>query len=293
MKYIKTYESFDIYKLYNDIKSVEYIDIDPYDEEDWDESEDGDIMYKLNKYMDIDFQEYDSANKLFRYKKLNRKSILGDLIKLRNRKITQYKVESSKIFKQINIKKQQFNKKLNNILKKGQVVNSERNISLMNIKNSEVDEFIIYHFVKNSTELSVDKYECKVSQPSSNHIKENNSDLFLDDMWDEHLKYKNDISVILKQVTYNIENDIGGSESLGYNLYYPQFEYLVNKNEIIIESKNIKGQITKEYNNITDREISVLVNSISRISTNINSVDTILQNKLKEIENKYPQIKKT
>jgi len=292
MTFYKTFESFDIQNIFKEINKIELLNIDPYNEEDWYESEDGDIVYRINQYMDIDIQKYDSLKKLYRYKKLNRSNLLNDLIKIRNRKITQYKVKSEKLFRLISKKKLDFNKRLNDIMINGEVENSDKNISLINIKEQEISGFTFYYFTRNEKDISVDKYECKILKPSSDFLQENN-DLFIDDMWDEHIKYINDISITLKQITFNVRDEVGGPNTLVYNIYYPQLEHLVNNNEIILESTNVKNKLKIEFDKITKKDISSYINEINRILVNINSVDVIMGNKLKNLEKRFPQIKKS
>jgi len=48
MKFLKKYESFDISQIYDEIKNIKEIELDPFDEEDWDELDEGDMIYHLN-----------------------------------------------------------------------------------------------------------------------------------------------------------------------------------------------------------------------------------------------------
>ena len=149
------------------------------------------------------------------FSKLTRVSILKSLIKMRNRQVTRGKLKSENIFRKINERKKEVDNQINKILKKGNVINSNRNITLDDIKNKKISgEFTIYHVIKNKLSPVVDKYE------SSLNINENKRDEIFLDFWEEIEKYKGEVAIKFKQKTFN--NVDSGTEPIGEskNLYY-------------------------------------------------------------------------
>jgi len=286
VKYIKFFESFDILKYVDEINNFKLIDIDPYGEEEWDEVEIGDMIYNVDKFMNINFEIYNGTQDIkTKFKKLTRISILKSLIKIRNKQVTRNKLKSENIFRKINKKKNDINNQIDIILKDGKVKNSNRNVTLSDIKNGLVNSFVMYYISKNNTPV-VDKYISNIV------IHESRKDIFIDDFWDEVEKYKNDISIKIEQKTFN--SRYTGIESAGNikNLYFTQLEYLVNEKEIILESTNVEDEVKIQLNKIIKIESDDMINDLNKIKKDLNNIDYFINQKLDIIEKRFPDIKK-
>jgi len=285
MQYIKTFESFDISKYIEEINKYQLIDLDPYDEEDWDELEEGDIVYMMDKYMNINFEIYDGTQDInLTYNKLTRQSILKSLIKMRNRQITRNKLETEKIFRLIDEKKKELDKNIKTILDNGKVENSNKSISLEDIENLKVSEFILYNVLPRKGKPIVVKYKA-----TSHMTKESKrEDLFLDDWWDEVEKYKGQVGLSLEQLTSS-----EGEETLNPNYYFSQLKFLIEEGEIVIESPNVREKISKDIEQVVKIDTKNLMDKIKDINSELGTGDNLMKRKLKQIEDRFPDIKKT
>jgi len=285
MQYIKTFETFDITKYLDEINNYQLLDLDPYDEEDWDELEEGDIVYMMDKYMNINFEVYDGTQDInITYHKLTRNSILQSLIKMRNRQITRNKLETEKIFRIIAEKRRELDKNIQKILKKGKVENSNKIITLEDIENLKVSEFFLYNILSKKGQPIIVKYKAKTHMTKESKKE----DLFLDEWWDEVEKYKGQVGLSIEQIT-----DSEGEEPLQQNYYFPQLKFLIDEGEIVIESPNVINEISKDIKRVINVDTKDLMNKVKNINGDLKSGNNLMKRKLKQIEDRFPDIKKT
>jgi len=279
---LKIFETFDILKFVDEINKMSKINIDPYNEEDWDEIENGDIVFYITINNKINFEKYDGSQNLNKFKKLNRESILNSIIKMRNRQITKNKIENETIFRKINHYINNHKIYVETLIKNAKIVETTTNITIDDIINKRINNFIIYYISSNKNGTIIDKYKATLN------INENN--IFLDNWWDEVEKYKGEIGISFKQITFN--NVKIKEEPLNTNLYMTQLKYLIEKNEIILESKNILIDIKKILNDKLNDNLKYFKNELIDIKSNMDKDIKKLKNILKMIEYRFPEIKK-
>jgi len=284
MQSVKTLNSDNPIKKFNkyieELNKYNTIDmsIDPYEEEEWDELENGDIIFNMNNFMKINFEVYNVNNNISKYKKLTRNYLVKEIIKIRNRLVNSSTINIENIFRTINKKEKEFENKLNLIFKHGNVENSNRNVILSDIKNNKISNFTIYYI--NKTPCAIDRYEVKSTLPFNES-----------DWWSDVEKYKNDIRLSLDQKTHNIECKAGGCESLGKMLYYSELEKMVNDNEIILESTNVKHQIQQQIHDTSNIEVKTMYNKLDTIYNDLTKYDKMVSDKIKMVEHRFPEIK--
>lgn len=274
------------YKIkYNKITIEQRKLIDPYDEEDWDELEEGDIIYMIDKFMNINFEIYNGTQDInLTYQKLTRQSILKSLIKMRNRQINRNKLETEKIFRLIDEKKKELDKNIKTILDKGEVENSNRIVTLDDIENLKISEFFLYNILPRKGQPIIVKYKAK-TQLTKESKRE---DLFLDDWWDEVEKFQGQVGLSLEKLTPS-ENE----ETLNSNYYFPQLKFLIEEGEIVIESPTIREQLSKDIKRIVNLDTKNLIDKIKDINSELKTGNSLMKRKLKQIEDRFPYIKKT
>jgi len=280
----KTFDTFDISKFIEEIKKIKLIDIDPYGEDDWDEIENNETIFYITKNFRINFEKYDNTQDIkYKFKKLNRENILRSLIRMRNRQITRNKIGVEKLFREINDKVNYLNIEIDTIIKNGNVINSNKNITINDIKNKKYNDFTIYYISQNNKGIIIDQYNAQLN------INENN-DIFLNNWWDEVEKYRGEIGISFQQKTFN--NTKINEESLNTNLYFTQLKYLVDNNIIILESKNSIDVIKNVLKNKMDNQIKNIKKQIIDVRDKLKHGEKILNVILYRIETRFPNIKK-
>jgi hypothetical protein len=279
MRYIKIYEDFNIEEYLDIMKPME-VEVDPYNEEDWEELEEGDMVYNVDKYMNIDIRKIKPGEKLFKYKKLTKRALIRDLIISRNLMIGRNKVKNEGIFRKINdLRKKEFD----DIIKKGDVENSDKDVTLNDIKNGYIEEFIFYHIEKEH--LLVDKYKAKAFYKKNDEVmkKITKEDTEGDDFWAYLMRHADDIRIETKQIVSNIP-----MYTLG-DLFFRELEELVKKGECILESKNVEEEIKKHLSDKVDDKIEVqMKNDLEQVKKDIIGVDNILNHKIDLINKRFP-----
>jgi len=272
---IKLFEDFDINDYLKYLKPIES-EIDPFEEEDWDEIEEGDMVFTVDKWMGIEILKYKDKMDMKKYKRLSKDGLFKELVKSRNKYLVKNKIKIEGIFRRINTIKKEID--VDNKLNNGGVKNSNKDFTIDDIEQGGVQNLDIY--LIDPKTLLIDKYEIDVNSPTENRIDFDDEG---DDFFSKIKKYEKDVRIVPNRITHNIKAD-----SL-YHMFFTEFKDLFNNGLVVLGTKNVEESMKKKYNKIIDRKIErEMGKKLEEIKKDSVSIDSKLEYKINHINSRFP-----